>query len=286
MAQRLRHVVMRWSPAAACLLIAVAGPAQGDGSFLASCPYDHSLADDPIILPASPGASHLHDFFGARTASAFSTLDALRAGGTSCALAGDTAAYWAPALYRDGVKIDPVGAGPTRVKVRMRVYYNRSNLASGTAVEILPPDLRIVAGNSHATSPAENPKLGREIYWGCSDNSVSGKPTAPPASCPTGIISLHIGFPNCWDGVLTHANDTAHLVYPSSGRCPLTHPHILPRVIMRLEYPVGIPTGDVVLSSGPPYTAHGDFWNGWDPLVLADKIATCINGNVSCGVLR
>ncbi len=239
--------------------------------------------DDPIVHQGHQNMSHLHDFIGGRNAQANSTYASMQAGGTSCKTAGDTAGYWTPALYRNGVKVDPRGVSETGQKVRMRIYYNRSNLKKGTQVMVPPADLRMIAGNSHATSSTDNPKLGREIYWGCSDNST-GKMTEPPTSCATGIISLHVGFPNCWDGVLTHDDDTTHLTYPKSGVCrpPFVHP--LPRIIMRWEYPVGTSTGAVLLSSGQTFTMHGDYWNTWDQAALTDLVQSCINADVSCGV--
>ena len=258
--------------------------ANGDGQFIIRCSYDHSLPDDPIVFPQLPAASHLHDFLGALTTNAFSSYASMRAGGTNCSTPDDTAGYWTPALYRNGVLIEPRGTGPTGINVRPKIYYSNTNLLLGTRVEPLPADLRIIAGNGHAASPSENPKLGKEIYWGCSDNSTS-KLIAPPASCATGIISLHVGFPNCWDGVLTHKNDTAHLAYPSGGVCKAPFIRPLPRVILRWEYPVGINTGIIALSSGPTYTAHGDFWNTWNQERLNSLNESCINKNVRCGTL-
>ena len=142
----------------------------------------------------------------------------------------------------------------------------------------------MVAGNAHATTPSQNPDLGEEIYWGCSDNSVGGKPTAPPA-CASGIVSLHVGFPNCWDGVLTHVDDTAHLRHPVGYRCPAGFSHALPRLILRTEYPVGH-GGRITLSSGPTFTAHGDFWNTWDQEKLAALVDRCLNAGRDCGVFR
>ena len=73
-----------------------------DGAmFAASCPFSHSASDDPIVFPGRPGLSHRHDFFGSTVTDADSTARRLRAAGTTtCDLAGDTAAYWAPALLR------------------------------------------------------------------------------------------------------------------------------------------------------------------------------------------
>ncbi len=272
-----------------CLLLsfflcALAVPDARAGTFRVRCAYDHSAMDDPIMFPGRPGASHMHDFFGSLDTNALSRLRSMRNAGTSCTLEGDTAGYWAPAVYRNGVKIDPEGQGPTGVDVRTLIYYS-NNLDPSYNLEVPRPDLRIIAGNGHAMSYSENPALGKEIYWGCSDNSNDElKPKTPPASCPTGIIALHIGFPNCWDGKLTHDNDTSHLVYPKRGGiCPAPFTHALPRVVMRLEYPVGLKTGTITLASGPLYTAHGDFWNTWNGRALTNVIRGCVRDGVGCG---
>lgn len=243
------------------------------------CTLAKSLPDDPIVHPGMPGMSHLHDFFGNTSVNATSTYQSMRAATTTCPV-GDTAGYWVPAVFRNGVKVAPAGDG-----VREQIYYRANNLAPGTHIEPFPPDLRVVAGNSHATSISENPKLGKELYWGCSDNST-GKLTVPPPSCPTGIISLHVGFPNCWDGKLTHVDDTAHLRYPSGGSCPSGFPHALPRLILRHEYPVGTTTGKITLSSGPAVTIHGDFWNTWDQAKLQQLVDTCLNAGRDCGTFK
>src|SRR5947209_4935476 len=155
------------------------------------------------------------------------------AGSTNCQPPQDQAGYWTPSVYQNGNKIAPTGSG-----TRQQIYYRANNVGSGTFVEAFPADFRLIAGNSAALTAAANTELGSEIYWGCSDNSAPGKPLTPPASCGTGIVSLHIGFPNCWDGVQTHVNDTSHVVYPSGSSCPADHPHVLPRLIERFEYPV------------------------------------------------
>jgi hypothetical protein len=263
-------------------LVAIPTPSRASsGGWEIACAYVRSLPDDPIVHPGMPGTSHLHDFIGNTTVDAFSTYQSMLAGSSTCPV-GDRAGYWVPSLARNGVKVNPAGSG-----VREHVYYAADNLASGTHIEPFPPDMRIVAGNAKATSTGESPQLGEEIYWGCSDNSIDAKLLAPPASCQTGIISLHVGFPNCWDGVLTHVNDTSHLRYPEGGgKCPSGFSHALPRVIMRMEYPVGTSTGTITLSSGAPFTAHADFWNTWDQAKLRSLVDNCLNADKDCGVFR
>jgi len=201
---------------------------------------------------------------------------------TTCpATSGDTSGYWTPALYKNGTKIEAGGQS-----TREQFYYRKNNLKAGTVIHTFPPDFRMIAGNGHATSEADNPYLGREIYYGCSDNSESGKPKAP-VNCSTGIISLHVGFPNCWDGVSLDSPDhKGHVVYPSSGLCPADHPVALPRLIMRFEYPVGTDSSGITLSSGPYYTAHGDFWNAWEQEMLNALVAQCLNTSTDCGTLQ
>ena len=279
---------MRRALVVAALLVAAFAIPVGSASasspgWLLVCPYTHSSTTDPIVFPGMTGMSHLHDFFGNISTGATSTYASMTAAPTTCKAASDTAGYWVPALYRNGVKVSPSGSW-AGVKVREQIYYRANNLAAGTKVRAFPPDLRMVAGNGHATSVAGNPMLGKEIYWGCSDNSETGKLTAP-ISCATGIITLHVGFPNCWDGVLTHHNDTAHLTYPKSGHCPSTFPIALPRVIERFEYPVGTTSGAITLASGPTYTVHADFWNTWHQARLDTLVTSCLNAAVDCGTL-
>jgi hypothetical protein len=262
-------------------LILAGSGATSSAGWIVPCSLSHSLPDDPIVAPGRPGAAHLHDFFGGREVDADATYPNVVAGETSCsATSGDTGGYWAPALYRASSKVDPAGSiGGDQVK--QRVYFRANNLLAGTVVQTIPPDLRVIAGNAQAASPSDNPQLGKELYFGCSDNST-GKMPAPPA-CPTGILTVHIGFPNCWNGRdLDSPDHQSHMTYPADGLCPSTHPVPLPRVIMRLEYPVGTGSGGITLSSGPPHTLHGDFWNTWQQPKLDHLVAVCLNAGVDC----
>jgi hypothetical protein len=249
--------------------------------WIVPCTLSHSLPDDPIVSPGQPGAAHLHDFIGGRDVDASATYQEVVAGGTSCsASSGDTGGYWTPGLYRGSTKIDPAGSFGGEA-VKQVVYYRANNLSPGTLVHTIPPDLRIIAGNGKAGSASDNPQLGRQLYFGCSDNST-GKMQEPPA-CSTGILTVHIGFPNCWNGVdLDSPDHQSHMAYPDDGKCPSSHPVPLPRVIMRLEYPVGAGSGGTALSSGPPHTLHGDFWNTWRQASLDHLVATCLNAGADC----
>jgi hypothetical protein len=269
-----------------------AGPASAGIGWITICPQDHDASEDPIVYPGQRGVSHLHQFQGAKDTNAFSTYASMRAGGTSCQQPADSAGYWIPAVYEDGVRVPLVGRDTSGDPIRQVFYYRAENVSSSYRqvhpVEPFPPGFKMIAGVSSATTTAQNPELGSEIYWGCSDNST-GK-LKLPQSCATGAISLHVGFPNCWDGQMQDTNNApAHLRYPSSGVCPTTHPRVLPRVIFRYELLVGTTTGKITLAmpggmtDGTVNAIHGDFWNTWDQAALAHLVTNCMGTNKDCG---
>ena len=76
-------------------------------NFIGNCMFSHRNTDDPIVFPNTPGASHDHSFVGNQTTNAFSTVDSLLGGRTTCRRSGETAAYWMPTLYVDGNAVRP-----------------------------------------------------------------------------------------------------------------------------------------------------------------------------------
>jgi hypothetical protein len=260
------------------VLTPVAARAAAPG-WITSCNYSHSLRDDPIVFPEQPGASHLHDFVAARTTDAFSTPDTMRGGGTTCAMPDDMSGYWAPALYAGGKRVLP-----TATAKDVLVYYRRIAAPSGTTVRPMPDGLRIVVGNGHAKSPSENPTLGNHIIFKCGPGSGTNLPY-PPSQCSSGVMVVSIRFPNCWDGVnLDSADHFSHMSYPKGGRCPASHPVVIPRIETFYRYPVGTaPIGTVTFDSGPYYTLHQDFFNAWDPSALQSLVDGCINAGKDCG---
>lgn len=249
--------------------------------------YVGSAPDDPIVHPGEPGGSHLHDFLCNRETTAFSTYEQMVAAPSACP-SGDTAGYWAPALYRNGVQVIPSGY-PTR----QQIYYRDNNVSSVYTITPFPADFKMVIGKASATSISDanaigpsgiGAKIPTEQYWGCSDNSEPGKMSAP-INCSTGIISLHVGFPNCWNGVKVAGDQVAAgtLRWPSSSSCPAGFGVVLPRMLERFEYPVGTSSSGITLASGPTYTVHADFWNTWQQASLETLTTRCLNGNVDCG---
>ena len=78
----------------------ISGPQGAVGQFVVECGFSHYLPDDPIVHPDEPGASHLHQFFGAVDAGVDATEQQLLDGDTTCDQRLDTASYWTPAATR------------------------------------------------------------------------------------------------------------------------------------------------------------------------------------------
>jgi hypothetical protein len=225
-----------------------------------------------------PQAAHLHDFVGARTTNARSTMPSLRAGGTTCAMPADHSGYWVPALYVNGARVLPTATGKNAL-----FYYRRQAAPGDVTVAPIPAGLKMIVGNAHAMSPAENPQLGTDIVFKCGPGS--GKDVAaPPPRCRSGVLVISLRFPNCWDGVnLDSPDHHSHMAYPVKNACPASHPVTIPRIESFFRYNVGTgPLNKLMLSSGPYFTIHQDFLNAWDPATLRLLIDRCINASVDC----
>jgi hypothetical protein len=144
----------------------------GGGYFAVACGFSHRNQDDPIVHPRHRGRSHDHTYFGNTSTSAASTPASLRsAGQTTCNLAADTAAYWAPTLFRDGRAVEPLGA--------VVVYARRTF----DAVDPFPAGLKVIAGNAAARTAQSR----RVTYWSCGDKSGERSATVP--TCPAGKLT-------------------------------------------------------------------------------------------------
>jgi hypothetical protein len=230
--------------------------------FLFSCDFSHRAKDDPIASPGQKGAAHSHDFFANRSTSADSTYEGLRAARSTCNRDEDTAAYWVPTLYQNGRALKPDEA--------LLYYRDRYDPES---VEAFPPDLRMIAGDSTATSPQST----NVTAWAC-DKTTIDKFQEPPRACPGGgRLILSVFFPNCWDGQnLDSPDHKSHMAYSKDQSCPSTHPVRTPGIALTVKYPTSRGAG-LTFSSGSRYTAHADFINAWDQEELVKLVRTCIN---------
>jgi hypothetical protein len=118
---------------------------------------------------------------------------------------------------------------------------------------------------------------------------LAGGGTSIP-TCERGApLQLDVRFPDCWDGTHLDSSDhKSHVAYSAYSRasdrweCPRTHPQLLPKLRLRVEYPT---TGgpDVRLSPGDVDAGHADFFNGWDQGKLAELVQTCLRADQNCG---
>ncbi len=248
----------------------IAGPQGAVAQFVVECAFTHAAPDDPIVSPGRPGASHLHVFFGAVDVDADSTAESMLAGETSCDQPGDTAAYWAPALLRNGESVDPV---------RSVAYYRSGPGVDPTSVMPYPFGLQIVAGSAAAVEP----QPVEVVAWTC--GTGSRREQRPPACADGTELRLVVTFPDCWNGVdLVAADFVAHMSYSGSGKCPSSHPVPVPQLQFSVEYPVSGSTVGLELASGGLHSAHADFVNGWNPDRLAREVRNCLHRGVVCGV--
>jgi hypothetical protein len=240
------------------------------GEFVAQCPVSHRALDDPIVHPGQAGVSHSHDFFGNEDTDADSTIASLRGGDTTCHIGGDTAAYWAPTLFRDGEPVTPeLGSA----------YYRGVVGSDVTRLVAPPPGLVMIAGDADATSAQPVDVVG----WGCDERGELS--SAPPSCSNRSRLTLHVLFPDCWDGEHLDADDhQAHVAYSDAGACRSSHPVAMTQLAFVIRYPISGDPGELHLASGSLETAHADFMNAWDQSILAAETRFCVNRRVTCSV--
>ncbi|WP_182900291.1 DUF1996 domain-containing protein [Microbispora sp. H10830] len=255
------------------LLVAGNGVANAaaSGIWKIDCQYSHSLMDDPIVYPGQPGASHLHDFFGNIGTNANSTYASMD-GVTSTCANKDRASYWAPALYRNGVKIKPAIA---------RIYYTNAVSPGEEQTVAFPKGFRMIKGSAMNQASSGAPD---HTDWGCTDDTqIASVKNPPPSRCASGGIQVRITFPSCWDGVMTGGNDISHVRYPSGGKCPAGFTKPFPTMRLNINYNTGVDVGTITLASGNTYSIHADFWNTWDQAQLEYLVDYCIRQKHDCG---
>jgi len=236
--------------------------------FVARCDLSHRAPDDPIVYPGRPGAAHRHDFYGNRSVNAHSTTRSLRRAKTTCDPKSDRAAYWFPTLYLNGKAVKP----------RRATFYYVTSHDPPEKVRSLPQGLRIIAGDAKARRPLA-PIVAE---WACLGAGVDSDPTM--VTCPDGSdLELHLRFPDCWNGRDLDSRDhKSHMAYSRADECPRSHPVPVAQLKFKLSYPISGGEG-VKLSSGPGYTAHGDFVNTWDQRELSRRVSRCLRRVIKCG---
>ncbi len=244
------------------------GPQGRVGQFVVRCPYSHSGPHDPIVHFGHAGRSHRHDFYGSAATNSTSTIGDLQAATTTCDKSVDTAAYWQPTLYDHDRVVVPIEA---------HAYYRAAPGVPKESVNTMPAGLALIAGDQTATTP----QGGEATGWTCGSNTVLSD--HPPTCTVDAPLHLVLTFPDCWDGVhLDSVDHTSHAAYSTGGRCPASRPVSIPQITVSVDFPIWDSGHDLRLASGNIYSAHGDFWNAWDPSGLAREITGCIHRGAVC----
>ncbi|MGL5819584.1 MAG: DUF1996 domain-containing protein [Phycicoccus sp.] len=256
----------------------------GVSAFRISCPMSHFAFDDPIVAPGKPGGSHLHMFFGNTQADAHSTTDTLvNSGGSTCAGGiANRSAYWMPAV------VD--GAGQVVIADDSNFYYKSSHYDGirPDQVQPLPAGLRMIAGDKSSTTSQG------QRNWGCFEKYVGHWDSIQEAAnlCgPDNRLSFSLRFPHCWDGVnLDSADHQSHMSQPVDGVCPQTHPVPIPAITMNVMFDIPdsgtqgwhLASDMYDDANAGGYSAHADWWNGWNEDVMNTWVTNCVVANRNC----
>lgn len=246
------------------------GPQGRHPQFVVDCDHSHSAPDDPIVVPGNFGGSHLHEFFGATTADAASTVASLAAGDTTCHNKGDTASYWVPALFDGDDQVVPVD---------LVAYYRSGPGADPAGVQPWPFGLILLAGDPGADYEQPTGIVG----WTC---GPSDHLTVRPRQCsPRAPLNLRLTFPDCWDGTqLDTADHRSHTAYSINGECPDTHPVTIVQLILAVRYAFSGDPDNLRLASGDITTGHGDVMNAWDDDEMRHLTSLCLQRDQVCGI--
>ncbi|GAA4585969.1 DUF1996 domain-containing protein [Planotetraspora phitsanulokensis] len=239
--------------------------------FHTDCSMSTRAADDPIVLPGLPGASHMHTFFGPKV-NAATTPAKLLASPTTCNAPGDHSAYWVPQLLRDGK--------PVPMK-NFRVYYG-SRLKDPSTVVPFPPGLVMVTGD--AKRQVATPKGASGQFW-CAGSAEIGRSADGnwPVCAKGGNLIRQVTFEDCWDGKHIDSPDhKSHMGPSTNGKCSGKYPVAVPNISLMVGYN-SLGGNGLKLSSGMASSMHGDFMNAWKPEKLGALVKICINADAKCG---
>ncbi len=256
------------------------------GAFRVPCAPTHFGFDDPIVSPGKPGASHLHMFFGNTGTDAYSTTDSINNRGSSSCAGGilDRTAYWVPAM------ID--GQGKVVLPDSAIFYYKTGYLGIKPAdVKAMPSGLRMISGDKNLSSAQG------QGHWSCLEVFIGHKDSIRDVvndpRCVSGDhINLEVSFSQCWDGKNLDSSDhKSHMTDPVSGSCPDSHPVALPEITFNVRFQIPERGAENwYLSSdmydyktlGGGFSAHADWWNGWEPNTEQTWIENCDNASKDC----
>jgi hypothetical protein len=260
------------------------GDAGNLAEFRADCTYSHRKADDPIVFPGLPGASHMHSFVGNKGLDADTTADDLmKSTASTCKPAVDHSAYWVPTLY-DAATGKPVEA------TGFRVYY-RSIRNNSTGIMPMPNGLREIAGDARKKVPTPRGAQGQFYcaFYGPGDldgDSRSANGNWPICGSPA-HLHFTLQFPDCWDGKhLDSPNHKDHIAFGTNEGCPAAHPVRIPALTFEITYGVTGSKAGYYLSSDPDgrsaSSMHGDAFLMWNAAAMNQRVRNCIAQRRTC----
>ena len=261
-----------------------AGNAGNLPEFRADCKYSHRKADDPIVAPGLPGASHMHSFVGNKAVDAYTqATDLMKFAATTCKPTVDHSAYWVPTLYEAATKKPVETTG-------FRVYY-RSIRKNSAGVMPMPNGLRMIAGDAKKKQPTPRGAQGQFYCAFYGPGDIDGYARSDNGNWPICAepASLHfmMQFPDCWDGKnLDSPNHKDHVAFGTDAGCPAGHPVRIPALTFDIAYGANGSKAGYYLSSDPvgrsASSMHGDAFVMWDVAAMNQRVRNCIAQRRTC----
>jgi hypothetical protein len=220
-------------------------------------------------------------FFGNTGVNAYSTTTSIPTTGNGTCAGGtlNRSAYWIPAM------VDTT-TGDVVQPMNDVVFYYKAGYRGvpGASIKAIPKNLRMIAGDAMSSIPG----YAGVYAWVCHDNYPQNGPQIQ--NCAVGdSLELRVFFPQCWDGVnLDSPDHKSHLRYADGG-CPSSHPVALPELSLNVKWPITRINQAMTwrlasdTHTGPAgYSAHADFWAGWDAPTMQTFVTHCINAAQDC----
>lgn len=237
-------------------LLAIAASTAFGVNFIIGCTESHRNNDDMILFPQQPGLSHNHTYFGARENNAFSTVESLRASGTTCGNAGDTSGAWIPSWY------------PIHPQKGALLYYTGD---SSTNIEPFINGLKMIVRWEHPNN---------RVRFKCGPGSATETRT-PPASCSSGMLVAVVDFPRWWNGRdLDSPDHISHMSYSKTAT------HNVRTIFVKAYVRMGVPPSQPINpnnSAGSYQQFHMDYIGAWKRAELEALKVKCFNTGQNCG---
>ncbi|KAH6908904.1 hypothetical protein BKA70DRAFT_1426783 [Coprinopsis sp. MPI-PUGE-AT-0042] len=237
---------------------------------------------------------------------------------TTCTFSENNSNYWTAVLYfrhKNGTvervpQIPEELVGPANGG--MTLYYIQPPGAS--KVTAFPKGFRMIIGDPMLRSFNASSPEALNMHFRCLNagfgNPDEGTETVDLSQIPeqirtaflTGLALAASGarFSSlrvCWDGIhLDTYNHKSHMQYPTNGRCPASHPVVVPQIFIELVWDtkkfnhlweMGAPN-PFVFSHGDPtgYGQHADYVFGWEGDSLQRAMDSCKSYGGPCPVLK